>query len=54
MLHDNIVTFRIENKLQKTALRRAKEIKKERKVPISLSEYIRELIRTDGDKQIIC
>ena len=53
LLHDNRISMRIQQQILKNAKRRTKQLIKERKTPVSLSQYLRELIKLDTDKKLL-
>jgi hypothetical protein len=53
LLHDNRISMRLAEKILKQARRRRNELIKIRNAPISLSGYLRELIKLDSEQKII-
>ena len=53
LLHDNRISMRLAENILKQARRRRKELIKNRNEPISLSGYLRELIKLDTDKNLL-
>ena len=53
LLHDNRISMRLAENILKQARRRRKELIKIRNKPVSLSGYLRELIKLDSEKKII-
>ena len=53
LLHDNRISMRLQKQILKNAKRRTKELIKIRNTPVSLSQYLRELIRLDVDKKLL-
>jgi hypothetical protein len=53
LLHDNRISMRLQKQILKNARRRTKELISKRNIPISLSAYLRELIKLDVDKKIL-
>ena len=52
-LHDNRISMRLQKQILKNAKLRTKQLFKERNKPISLSQYLRELIKLDTDKKLL-
>jgi len=53
LLHNNRISMRIQKQILKSAKLRTKELFKKRNTPISLSAYLRELIKLDVDKKLL-
>ncbi len=53
ILHNNRISLRLAENILKQARRRRKELIKKRNTPISLSGYLRELIKIDSEKKLI-
>ncbi len=53
LLHDNRISMRLQKQILKDAKRRTKELIQKRQTPISLSAYLRELIKLDVDKKLL-
>ena len=53
LLHDNRISMRLAETILKQARRRRKELIKNRNKPVSLSGYLRELIKLDSEKKLI-
>ncbi len=53
LFHDNRISMRLQKQILNNAKKRTKQLIKERKTPISLSGYLRELIALDTDKKIL-
>lgn len=53
LLHDNRISMRLQQQILNNAKRRTKQLFKERNTPISLSAYLRELIKLDTDKKLL-
>ena len=53
LLHDNRISMRLQKQILKNAKRRTKELIKIRNTPVSLSAYLRELIKLDVDKKLL-
>ncbi len=51
--HDNRISMRLQKQILNNAKRRTKELIKKRNTPISLSAYLRELIKLDVDKKLL-
>lgn len=53
LFHDTRISMRLAENILIQARQRRKEIIKKRNEPISLSGYLRELIKLDSDKKLI-
>ena len=53
LLHDNRISMRLQKQILKNAKRRTKELIRKRNTPVSLSQYLRELIKLDSEKKLI-
>ena len=53
ILHNNRISLRLAENILKQARQRRKELIKKRNAPISLSGYLRELIKLDSEKKLI-
>jgi hypothetical protein len=53
ILHNNRISLRLAEKILKQARQRRKELIKNRNKPVSLSSYLRELIKLDSEKKLI-
>jgi hypothetical protein len=53
ILHNNRISLRLAEKILKQARQRRKELIKNRNKPVSLSGYLRELIKLDSEKKLI-
>ena len=53
LLHDNRISMRIQKQILKNAKHRTKELIKKRNTSVSLSQYLRELIKLDTDKKLL-
>ena len=53
LIQDNRISMRLQKQILKNAKRRTKQLIKERKTSISLSAYVRELIKLDAAKKLL-
>ncbi len=53
LIHDNRISMRLQKQILKNAKQRTKELIKKRNTPVTLSQYLRELIRLDVDKKLL-
>ncbi len=53
ILHNNRISLRLAENILKQARQRRKELIKNRNAPVSLSGYLRELIKLDSEKKLI-
>ena len=53
LLHDNRISMRLHKQILKNAKRRTRELIKKRNASVSLSQYLRELIKLDTDKKLL-
>ncbi len=52
-IHNNRISLRLAENILKQARRRRKELIKNRNKPVSLSGYLRELIKLDSERKLI-